>query len=223
MKLKLVALDICPFAQRCAITLQYKKVAHEVEYIDLNAPPEWFARISPMGKVPVLLLDDDRVLFESAIINEFIDDITPPLLKPADPYALAQNRSWIEFGSNCLSQQYQWMTAATTEDFEAAGQAIVASLHFVEDALTTGPWFNGEDFSLVDTAFAPLLMRYRLLDTQGSRVATGRFPKISAWTDHLLDLPAVQKSVPQDFADRLYSWLGKQPGFGPAQLIKARK
>lgn len=48
----------------------------------------------------MLRVDDDMVLFESAIINEFIDDVTEGSLKPSDPLILDRNRGWIEFGSN---------------------------------------------------------------------------------------------------------------------------
>lgn len=218
MKLKLVGLAICPFVQRSLITLRYKGVPFEIEYIKLDAPPDWFKAISPMGKVPVLIFNDDKILFESAVINEFIDDITPPQLKPADPFQLALNRSWIEFGSNCLVQQYQWATAATEEDFTVARTAIATSLAFVENILGAGPWFNGADFSLVDTAYAPLLMRYALLEGAQQMISASDYPKITAWAERLLALPAVQQSVVPDFAELYLDWLESQSGFGPKLL-----
>lgn len=218
MKLKLVGLAICPFVQRSVITLRHKQVDFEIQYIDLNNPPEWFMALSPLGKVPLLILDDEKVLFESAVINEFIDDVTPPSIKPADAFLLAQNRAWIEFGSNCLIQQYQWMTATTEADFSNARTVIKGSLKHLEKCLGTGPWFNGANFSLVDTAFAPLFMRYRLFEHRQKILDAARFPKISAWADRLLALPEVQQSVVPDFAELYLDWLGGQTGFGPTLL-----
>lgn len=220
MKLKLVGLAICPFVQRSVITLRHKQVDCEIQYIDLDNPPEWFKALSPLGKVPLLILDDEKVLFESAVINEFIDDVTPPSIKPADAFLLAQNRAWIEFGSNCLVQQYQWMTAATEADFSSARASIEGSLNHLEKFLASGPWFNGANFSLVDTAFAPLFMRYRLFEERQQVLDTGRFPKISAWAERLLALPEVQQSVIPEFAELYLDWLDGQAGFGP-QLLTA--
>lgn len=220
MKLKLVSLDICPFVQRSVITLRHKGLDFELEYIDLESPPDWFKRISPLGRVPLLLVDGEKVLFESAVINEFIDDVTPPLIKPADPFVLALNRSWIEYGSNCLSQQYQWMMAADRETFDRLRLEIKASLERIESVLDVGPWFNGPDFSLVDTAYAPLFMRYLLLGAY-PMLDEAWFPKTAAWADALLALPEVQQSVPVDFADRFFRNLGRHSGFGPRLLAKS--
>ena len=83
---KLISSATCPFVQRSAITLEYKRVPYEIEFIDLNDKPKWFLEISPTGKVPVLVVrDGDReiVLFESAVINEYLDEITEGLLAAA--------------------------------------------------------------------------------------------------------------------------------------------
>ena len=45
MALKLVSFKACPFVQRVAITLQYKGIDYDIEYIDLGSPPEWFLAI----------------------------------------------------------------------------------------------------------------------------------------------------------------------------------
>jgi len=66
---KLVSFKACPFVQRVAITLQYKDIDYDIEYIDLGNPPEWFLAISPLKKVPLLIVGD-MVIFESAVINE---------------------------------------------------------------------------------------------------------------------------------------------------------
>ena len=58
MALKLVSYKACPFVQRVAITLQYKGVDYDIEYIDLSNPPDWFLAISPLKKVPILIVDD---------------------------------------------------------------------------------------------------------------------------------------------------------------------
>ena len=83
---KLISFKLCPFVQRSIITLLEKGVGYEIEHIDLSNKPQWFLDISPFGKVPVLVVDDDVVLFESAVINEFLDETAPGRrLHPDDP------------------------------------------------------------------------------------------------------------------------------------------
>ena len=86
MQLELISTRRCPFVQRSLITLNYKNIEHQMTFVDLDNPPAWFSEISPFGKVPLLRVDKDTVIFESAVINEFLDEITPGQLHPTDPY-----------------------------------------------------------------------------------------------------------------------------------------
>jgi glutathione S-transferase len=80
-KLTLVSHYLCPYVQRASIVLSEKGVAFERHYIDLAAKPDWFLRISPLGKVPLLAVPqaglDDAILFESAVICEYLEETHP--------------------------------------------------------------------------------------------------------------------------------------------------
>jgi len=69
-KFKLCSFKTCPWVHRAAIVLQEKGVAYDIEYIDRDNRPDWFLKISPHSKVPVLILDDEIALFESNAIAE---------------------------------------------------------------------------------------------------------------------------------------------------------
>ena len=81
MPLQLISFKTCPFVQRAVITLKHKNIDFDITYIDLAEPPDWFLELSPLQKVPVLKVDDE-VLFESAVINEYLDEITGGDLQP---------------------------------------------------------------------------------------------------------------------------------------------
>ncbi|MEM7207371.1 MAG: glutathione S-transferase family protein [Pseudomonadota bacterium] len=198
MSLELISFKLCPFVQRAVITLNYKGVEHDVTYIDLADPPAWFLEISPLGKVPVLKVDGE-ILFESAVINEFLDDITGGDLQPEDPLLRAKNRAWIEIASNMLGNSYMMKIAQNEEDYQKHRETQLARLQMVENQLGEGAWFNGDDFSLVDTSFAPLFTHDAVADGQFSLLSEGGFPKLAAWAKRLLELPAVQQSVVGDF------------------------
>lgn len=96
-RLTLVSHHLCPYVQRAAIALAEKGAAFERVTIDLDAKPDWFRAISPLGKVPLLRVahpdGTETVLFESAAICEFIDEAVPgPRLHPADPLTRAAPR-----------------------------------------------------------------------------------------------------------------------------------
>jgi glutathione S-transferase len=101
-RLELVSHPLCPYVQRAVITLLEKGIPHDRTDIDLAHKPNWFRQISPLGKVPLLKVGND-MLFESAVICEYLDEITPGSLHPPDPLERAHHRAWIEFGSGILN------------------------------------------------------------------------------------------------------------------------
>ncbi len=215
-KLELISFKLCPFVQRTVITLLHKDVPYDITYIDLNNPPEWFAEVSPLGKVPVLKVNDDTVLFESAVIQEYVDEITPPSLMPADALVKAQNRAWISFGGEVLMAMQEMVKACET-DFDAAKNKLVSLLSRVAEAHSGGEWFNGEAFALIDAAYAPVFMRLNLIkENCGVDLLEGQ-PVLSAWSARLLALPSVQHSVVEEFPQmyrmmlkKMGGWLGEQ-------------
>ena len=200
MSIELISFKTCPFVQRAAITLGYKGVEHKVTFIDLADPPDWFLEISPLEKVPVLKVDGE-ILFESAVINEYLDDITGGELQPKDALARAKNRAWIEVASNMLGNTYMMKTATDKDKYEKFRGKLVSQLRRLENRLGDGPWFNGKQFSLADTAFAPLFKHDAVANYRFSVIDPSTMPKVAAWSKRLLALPAVKNSVVDDFED----------------------
>ena len=118
-QLRLVSHHLCPYVQRAVIALTEKGVAHERTYIDLSNKPGWFTAISPLGKVPVLLVDGDTPLFESAVICEYLEETAPgPRLHAEDALERARDRAWIEFASATLNDIWGFYTAPDAASFE---------------------------------------------------------------------------------------------------------
>lgn len=218
MDLELVSFKTCPYVQRSRITMLHKGVAHDVTYIDLQNPPAWFAAKSPLGKVPILLVkngDKEDVLFESAVINEFVDEVSADKgrLMPEDLVLRAQTRAWIEFGSNCLTDFYQASVAKDEASHKAHVDELNRKLARLDEQVV-GPFFLGNAFTLADAALAPMLMRFDWFEKH-AEFTLSTFPKLSAWRDTLLALPAVENSIVADwealqngYLVRAGSWLG---------------
>ncbi len=73
----------------------------------------------------------------------------------------------------------------------------------LEKELKCSPWFNGEDISLVDFAYAPLFMRCRELGLENELCSASDSPRTAAWADAILELQVVRDSVPKEFPQLL--------------------
>lgn len=217
MSLHLISFKTCPFVQRAVITLKHKNIDFEITYIDLADPPDWFLELSPLGKVPVLKVDDE-VLFESAVINEYLDEITGGALQPQDPLARAKNRAWIEFASNMLGNLYMMKMSKDEERYNKYRDVLVSQLERVEKRLGDGPWFNGEEFSLADTAFAPLFRQNSVADNKLSVIDPVTMPRVNAWAQRLLALPEVRDSVVDEFEDLYIAAMQKNDSYSLHRL-----
>ncbi len=156
----------CPFARRTRMTLFEKGLDFDLTEIDLKNRPANFAEISPYGKVPVLLHNGSR-LYESAIINEYLNDVFPePPLMPADPLQRAQARIWMDYcDSRFSAASWQFMQAGDDPDkLAAARKALQDCFLFIERegmrALSDGPYWLGETVSLLDIQYMPFFQRY---------------------------------------------------------------
>lgn len=195
----LCSFKTCPWVQRAAIVLQAKQVAYDITYIDRNNRPDWFLAVSPHSKVPVLLVDGKEALFESNAIAEYLDEIAPPRLHPADPITRARNRAWTDYVPTFASAVSNTAYADTEQEFVERAAKIAAPFAKLEEALARrhnrGPYFNGPDFSLVDAAYAPFLQRYTFVDRLHRLGVIEKFPLLAAWRDALLAARAVQAST----------------------------
>ena len=218
MKPELISFKLCPFVQRSVILLLEKGIDFDITYIDLQQPPEWFLAISPFGKVPVLRCGD-TVLFESAVINEYIDETRPPSLHPVNPLLRAQNRAWIEFGGGLNIDIHGVIVATDAADFAAKCDKVKKELTRVEDQLGTGPYLNGDTFSLADAAYAPTLMRLQLIKQLTGLNLMADTPKLQAWTDTLLARDSVLRSVVPDFTELFRAAIAKADGQLAKRLV----
>ena len=186
------------------IVLRAKKVEFDVTYITKEDKPDWFLELSPHGKVPVLKVND-IALFESNAIAEFLDEVVEPRLAPQDPIMRAYNRAWTDFTGNWAKALNQVTYAKNVEEHASAINELPLTLQKLEDALSrrsnNGPYFNDENISLVDAAYAPFIMRFEIVEGINPTNILKQYPNISAWSDALMENEFVINSVPNDFSE----------------------
>lgn len=216
--LTLVSFDLCPYVQRAAIALAEKGVPFERRDVDLANKPDWFKAISPLGKVPLLQVGDE-VLFESAVIVEYLEDTQAPRLHPAEPLARARHRAWMEVGSSILADIWTLETTPDRAAFDSKAASIRDKFQRLELELGDGPYFGGERFSLVDAVFAPA---FRYFDVFDRFVDLGTFadlPKVQAWRWALAARPSVRGAVVVDYEARLEAFLRRQSSWLAGRLV----
>lgn len=206
----LISHHLCPYVQRAAIALAEKDVPFERISVNLSDKPDWFRALSPLGKVPLLKLAGegrDAVIFESAVILEYLDETQARPLHPADPLERARHRSWIEFGSSILNGIARFYNAATDEALHDDARALIDMFGRVEAELGDGPWFAGRDFSLVDAVYGPIFRYFDVFDRVADMAILTHKLRIAEWRAELTERPSVRGAVAADYSERLLTFL----------------
>ncbi len=186
-------------SDRVKIALAEKGLPWEGVWIKLakreQKSPEHLAR-NPYGKIPVIE-DDGKILFESCIINEYLDEKYPnPPLQPKDPYLRARGRILVDYFLNYLHDPYWALRGEMIKKNEAerdqkkiaeTREEVTNRLKYLEAALGDQPFFLGS-YSLTDIAMVP---RFPRLEQYGVLPST-ELPKLTAWFERMKQRPAVQ-------------------------------
>ncbi len=149
----------CPFSHRCRIVLHEKDMDFQVIDVDPNNKPEDIAVMSPYGRAPILV-ERDLVLYESNIINEYIDDRFPhPQLMPADPVMRARARLFLY---RFEQELFCYIDDVESKDQKVADKAraiISDNLTVITPIFEKQKYILGDDYSMLDVAIVPLLWR----------------------------------------------------------------
>ena len=200
--MKIVSFKICPFVQRVTAILQAKGVDYDIEYIDLSNKPQWFLDISPNGQVPILVTDDDSVLFESDAIVEYLDEVAGRPISSENPVKKAQDRAWSYLASKNYLVQCSAQRSPDPETLEERATKLSKAFGKIEARLGEAQYADGDRIGMIDIAWLPLLHRASIIERQSGYDFLGDFPKVKRWQQNLLATGIPEKSVSEDFEDR---------------------
>ena len=203
MAIKLYDYVPSPNCQRVEIALHEKGLSYEIEPIDLKKreqkKPE-FLKLNPYGKVPVIA-DGEKVLFESCVINEYLDETYPnPPLMPKDPYKRARIRVLTDYGINYIQPQY-WAIRGELyvkkeererdwKLIEETTQQLRGLLEYLENEIGDKDYFMGE-FTLLDIALVPRFLRLEMFDV----LPATSIPRLGSWLQRMKERPSVKANM----------------------------
>jgi RNA polymerase-associated protein len=180
----------CPFSQRCRLVLFEKGMDFEVRDVDLFNKPEDISTMNPYGQVPILV-ERELILYESNIINEYIDERFPhPQLMPADPLMRARARLML---FNFEKELFVHVNTLENERNKVGDKSHDKARAEIRDRLTTlaplflkNKYMLGDEFSMLDVAIAPLLWR---LDHYGIELSKTAAP-LMKYAERIFSRPA---------------------------------
>ncbi len=221
--LLLIGHHICPYVQRAVIVMDEKNIAYERTDIDLGDKPIWLKSLSPTGKVPVMVINGDRVLFESNVIVEYLDEISPGTLHPTDIATKACHRAWIEFGTDILDCIAQIIYGdKTSEALQISMLKIQGKLRILEDQLVGAQYFVPTKFHLIDVVYGTIFRYFEVLMTLSKTDPFQGLIKIPKWRNALMKRKSIQEAVPQNYNDLLMDFIQKRDGFLAQQCMRYR-
>ena len=156
--------------------------------MDLKNKPRDLLELNPYAKVPVLI-DGDGVIYESAIINEYLEEKYPaPPLLPRDPFQRAKIRIWIDFLNSRVHLAAH--DIAHDKDPENARERLMKHLQTL-DRVISGTKFIIGDYSLADVTFIPFYVRR---ERYGVTI-NDTLPHLKRWGEELIARPAVAATL----------------------------
>lgn len=222
-KFEIVGHLLCPYVQRVVILAKEKGVTFDRTDIELDNKPEWLTRLSPTGKVPILIIDKEDVLFESSIICEFLDEVSSGTLYPDCLSQRARLRAWGEFGTgilNCIAKIiYQ---DKSQESFEESIVDIRERLHLVQKEHSGKLYFYSDDFYLIDAIYATIFRYFNVLTHSLNRDIFDEFPLLSNWAIRLFKRNSIIEAVPPDYQSRLLSFIKSKDTYLSRELNSSR-
>jgi glutathione S-transferase len=191
----------CPYGQKVRIVLAEKSLSYDFVAVDLtqneHRKPD-FLRLNPFGRVPVLV-DEDTTIYDSTIINEYLEDEypEPPVLPPVGSSAMrARARVFEDFADSSFTPQVEQLIAEASKPegerdhnrLQRLHQSVERVLDYVNNELR-GQQFLAGEFSVADIGFAPRLLVLRDL---GIDAGGNNRTNVDAWVKRMLERPSVK-------------------------------
>ena len=190
--MKLIGSLASPYTRKVRIVLAEKKIDYDFEIDNPWKADAKAAKLNPLGKVPALLLDDGRTLFDSRVIVGFLDNASPiSRLVPAENRERVEARRWEALADGVLDagvlarlENQREAKLRSAPWIERQMGKVRAGLAAMDSELGDKPWCAGNGYTLADIAVGVCLgwldFRYPKMDWKKDHANLARaFAKLS--------------------------------------------
>jgi glutathione S-transferase len=202
--MKLYGSPLSPFVRKVRIVLAEKKIECETEWVDVMAPDTPINQRNPLGKVPALMLDDETALFDSRVIVEFLDNVSPfSRLIPEENRERIAVRRWEALADGVIDAgiliRYESLRVKKEQSdawVERQKGKVERGLAAMSAELGERPWCHGNGYTLADIAFGCCLGWLDFRKPAGIEWR-GKYPNLVKHFDKLMERPSFQDTVPR--------------------------
>jgi len=223
---KLVGYWASPFPLRVEWALRLKGVEYEYIEEDIFNKSPLLLELNPVHKKVPVLIHGDKVILESLVILEYIDETWKqyPIL-PQDPYDRAMARFWAKFAEEKFLENAWKALLCTQDEKEPYLKEAAESLERIEQVLVKGKstFFGGESIGYLDIALGMISYWLPVWEEVGSItiVDPTQFPATTSWMESFRNHPVIKdKLLPRDKMVVYLQWRIKEIR---AQMAVARK
>ena len=210
---KLYTSPLSPYGHRVEMCLIEKNISFERIYVDLGNKPDWFVKLSPLGKAPILQIDN-QVLFDSIAICEYLEEAFNEVkLHPANPIEKALNRGWMDFSNGLISSIFQLANTQNKESFEAKILEIQDKINHFENNLPTTKFFNGDNISIIDICMLSATIPLAFIESEFGIEINDDEGVFFDYSNNLLSLENINKIIPNNYDEIFNGYLTKRNSY----------
>jgi len=205
MTVKLLGSLTSPYVRKVRIVMAEKKLDYQLVLEDVWAADSQIRAANPLGKVPCLVMEGGEAVFDSRVIVEYVDTLSPVgKLIPPSGRERVEVRTWEALADGLvdaallvrLEQTWAGRTAAQRSaawiDWQTA--KIHAALQAMSQGLGERPWCAGQQFTLADVsagcALAYLDLRFSSIDWRTD------YPNLARFFEKVAQRPSFVETAP---------------------------
>jgi glutathione S-transferase len=200
--MKLIAAPVSPYSRKVRIVLAEKRIEYDLIVDSPFEPATRVPQFNPLGKIPVLVLDDETTLFDSRVIVEYLDNANPVgRLIPDDTRQRIQARRWEALADGCTDaaiavvMETRRPAELQNADWVARQQGKVdRALRAMSEDLAGRAWCTGDTHNLADVAVGCALgyLELRMPDLNWRK----QYPNLAQLFDKLSQRASFKSTAP---------------------------
>jgi len=202
--MKLIGSITSPYVRKVRIVMAEKKLDYQFALEDVWSPDTTIGEANPLGKVPCLIMEDGGAVFDSRVIVEYLDTLTPVgKLIPASGRERAEVKCWEALADGLADAALLMRLEETQRDAGERSANWVArqrgkvdgALQAMSTGLADSPWCNGNHYSLADIAVGCALdwLAFRFADITWR----DEYLNLARLTDKLAERASFRETAPK--------------------------